>query len=295
MDSASRVHDEGMAERGPWPAGQPGYSPLPGEPTSTRSRRIPLRLRHPQSIILIAVIAIGVLAAGLLAGELYARHRAERAVAAAVRCAVHDQARVSFGATPLLLQLATSHFKNISIHTAGNQVGDARGMRADVWLDDVRLNGAPEAVGTVGALDMVITWSADGMNQSIQAAITPLRGLVTEVQTSPDDGTLKLQGNLGTVTTKPQVVGGRVRLQVVDVTGLSSVLPSDIVQSVLDELTNRLTENDPVGINADSVQITKDGVTAHYSARDTSIPRDNQPRHGDQENADNRKPCFAGL
>src|ERR1700754_3614958 len=112
MGSASRVHDEGMAERGPWPAGQPGYSPLPGEPTSTRCRRIPVRLRHPQSIILIAVIAIGVLAAGLLAGELYARHRAESVVAAAVECAVHDQARVSFGATPLLLQLATGHFRN---------------------------------------------------------------------------------------------------------------------------------------------------------------------------------------
>ena len=55
--------------------------------------------------------------------------------------------------------------------------------------------------------------------------------------------------------------------QVVDVTGLSSLLPSDIVQSALDELTTRLTENDPVDIHADSVQITKDGVTAHYSAR----------------------------
>jgi hypothetical protein len=284
-----------MAERGPWPASQPGYGPLPGELTSPRSRRIRVRLRRPQSIVLVAVIAIGVLAAGLLAGELYARYRAERVVAAAVECAVHDQARVSFGATPLLLQLATSHFRNISIHTAGNQLGGARGMRADLWLDDVRLNGAPDAMGTVGALDMVITWSADGMSQSIQAAITPLRGLVTEVQTSADDGTLKLQGNLGTVTTKPQVVGGRVRLQVVDVTGLSSVLPGDILQSVLDGLTTRLTENDPVGINADSVQITKGGVTAHYSAQDTSIPRDNQAKHGNRENADNRRPCFAGL
>src|SRR6185295_14831713 len=48
----------------------------------------------------------------------------------------------------------------------------------------------------------MITWSADGMKQSIQDAIPPLRGLVTGVQTSPDDGTIKLQGNLGSVTTK---------------------------------------------------------------------------------------------
>jgi hypothetical protein len=284
-----------MAEHGPWPAGQPGYSPLPGEPTSTDPRRIRARLRRPQSIVLIAVIAIGLVAAGLLAGELYARHRAASVVAAAVECAVRDKARVSFGATPLLLQLATSHFRNISIHTAGNQIGDAQGMRADVWLDDVRLNGARDAMGTVGVLDIVITWSADGMNQSIQDTITPLRGLVTKVQTNPDDGTVKLQGNLGSVTTKPQVVGGRVVLQVVDVTGLSSLLPSSIVQSALDKLTPRLTENDPVDIHADDVRITKDGVTAHYSARDALIPRDNQAKHDNQENTDDQKPCFAGF
>src|SRR4051794_15502948 len=88
-----------MAERGPWPAGHPGYSPLPGESTSTLSRRTRVRLGHPQSVMLFAVIAIGVLAAALLAGELYARHRAESVVAAAVECAVHDQSRVSFGST----------------------------------------------------------------------------------------------------------------------------------------------------------------------------------------------------
>ena len=98
-------------------------------------------------------------------------------MAAATECVVHDKASVSFGATPLLLQLATGHYRNISIHTAGNRIGNARGMKADVWIDDVRLDG--DAVRTVGALDAMITWSADGMKQSIQDAITPLRGLVT--------------------------------------------------------------------------------------------------------------------
>jgi hypothetical protein len=277
-----------MAEHPPPPAGQPGYGPLPGPPTSKGSGRI--RLRNPQSIVLIAVIMIGLVAAGLLASELYARHRAERVVAAATECLVHDKASVSFGATPLLLQLATDHYRNISIHTAGNRIGNARGMKADVWIDDVRLDG--DAVRTVGALDAMITWSVDGMKQSIQDAITPLRGLVTGVQTNPDDGTIKLQGNLGDVTTKPQVTDGRIALQVVDVTGLGLLLPSEIVQSALDAFTTHLTENYPVGIHADSVQITYDGVTAHYSTRDTSIRQSNQ---GNQGNQDNRDPCFAGL
>lgn len=284
---AERVHDKGMDEHPP--TGQPGHGPPAGTPTSKGSR---VRLRNPPSIVLIAVIVIGLVAAGLLASELYARDRAESVVAAAAECVVQDQASVSFGATPLLLQLATGHYSDISIHTAGNRIGNARGMKADVRIDDVRLDGDADSMGTVGALDAMITWSADGMRQSIQEAISPLRGLVTGVQTNPDDGTIKLQGNLGSVTTRPQVTDGRMSLQVVDVTGLGLLLPSETVQSALDTFTNNLTENYPLDIHADSVQITYDGVTAHYSTRDTSIP---QGSEGNQGTKDDQGPCFANL
>jgi hypothetical protein len=266
----------------------------PGTPTkgSGPSR---VRRRNPLSVVLIAVIVIGLVAAGLLAGELYARHRAEGVVAAATECVVQDNASVSFGATPFLLQLATGHYRNISIHTAGNRIGNARGMKADVRIDDVRLDRDGDAVGTVGGLDAMITWSADGMRQSIQDAITPLRGLVTGVQTNPDDGTIKLLGNLGNVVTKPQVTDGRVALQVVDVTGLGLLLPREVVQSALDTFTTRLTDNYPLGIHADSVQITNDGVTAHYSSRSSSIPQDDQDNHGNQGSKDTQDACFANL
>ena len=284
-----------MEEHPPPPPGQPGYGLPSGTPTSQDSGLSQVRLRNPQSIVLVTVILIGLVAAGLLASELYARHRAERVVAAATECVVQDKASVSFGATPLLLQLATSHYRNISIHTAGNRIGNARGMKADVRIDDVQLNGNADAMGTVGALDAMITWSADGMKQSIQEAIPLLRGLVTGVQTNPDDGTIKLQGNLGSVSTKPQVTDGLVALQVVDVTGLGLLLPREIVQSALDAFTNRIAENYPLGIHADSVQITYDGVTARYSTRDMSIPPGNQGSQGNQGIKDNQDPCFAKL
>ncbi len=279
----------------PPPPGQPGCSPPPGTPTSKGSGLSRVSLRNPLSIILIAVIVIGLVAAGLLASELYARHRAESVVAAATECLVQDKASVSFGATPLLLQLATGHYRNISIHTAGNRIGNARGMKADVQIDDVRLDGDADGMGAVGALDAMITWSADGIRQSIQEAISPLRGLVTAVQTNPDEGTIKLQGNLGSVTTRPQVTDGRVALQVVDVTGLGLLLPSETVQSALDAFTTHITENYPLDIHADSVQITYDGVTAHYSTRDTPIPQGNQGNQGNRGNKDNQDPCFANL
>ena len=62
--------------------------------------------------------------------------------------------------------------------------------------------------------------------------------------------------------------------------------------ATLDAFTTRLTENYPLGIHADSVQITYDGVTAHFSTRDNSIPQGNQ---GNQPNKDNQDPCFANL
>jgi hypothetical protein len=251
--------------------------------------------RNPRSIILIAVIVSGFVAAGLLAGELYARHRAKTVVAAATECMVHDKASVSFGATPLLLQLATGHYRNISIRTAGNRIGNAQGMKADVWIDDVRLERDGDAMGTVGSVDAMITWSADGMRQSIQDAITPLRGLVTAVKTNADDGTIKLQGNLGDVTTKPQVTDGRLALQVVDVTGLGLLIPSEVVQSALDTFTTRLTENYPLSIRADGVRITNDAVTAHYSSSSTSIPRDDQGDPGNPGSKDNQNSCFTHL
>ncbi len=73
------------------------------------------------SIVLIAVIVVGLVAAGLLASELYARHRAESVVAAAAECVVQDKASVSFGATPLLLQIATGPVSGLpgTAHFAG--------------------------------------------------------------------------------------------------------------------------------------------------------------------------------
>ena len=225
--------------------------------------------------------------------DILPRHRAQSVVAAATECVVQDKASVSFGATPLLLQLATGHYRNISIHTAGNRIGSARGMKADVRIDDVQLDG--DAIGTVGALDAVITWSADGIRQSIQEATPLLRGVVTGAQTNPDEGTITLRGNLGSVTTKPQVTEGLVALKVVDVTGLGLLLPSEMVQSALDAFTTRLTENYPLGIHADSVQITDDGVTAHYSARGMSVNRGNRGNQGNQGNQGIKDPCFANL
>jgi hypothetical protein len=87
-----------------------------------------------------------------------------------------------------------------------------------------------------------------------------------------------------------------VALDVVDVTGLGLLVGSETVQSALDAFTTHLNESYPLGIHADSVQVTDDGVTAHYSNRDAWIPQDKQGNGRNQGNNDNQDdPCFANL
>ncbi len=60
------------------------------------------------------------------------------------------QATASFGVAPLLLwQVATRHFTNISVETAGNR--DAKGMQIKLTIQNVRLKNTPNSRGTIGA------------------------------------------------------------------------------------------------------------------------------------------------
>ena len=63
--------------------------------------------------------------------------------------------------------------------------------------------------------------------------------------------------------------------------GLGFTLPSESVQPALDAFANELTDSYPLGIHADSVQVTNSGVVGHFSTHNASIPQDN--------------PCFANL
>jgi LmeA-like phospholipid-binding len=242
-----------------------------------------LRLRDPLSIVLIIVIVVALVAAGVLAAELFARHEADRRVTAATECVIQDKASVTFGPEPFLLQRINSHYGSISIQTAGNQIKRAKGMKAQVNIDDVRLDGASGSKGTIGALDATVTWTSDGITQTVHDAIPLLGSFLSGVKTNPSDGTIELTGGLGSIIAKPQVVNKAIQLQVVSLSGLGFVLPSESVQPALDTFTNTLANNFPLGIHADSIQVTETGVSGHFSTRNATIP---------QGNTD---PCFGNL
>ena len=125
--------------------------------------------RDPLSIVLVVVIVVALVLAGLLAGELYARSRADSVVARVVECVVQDNAEASFGVVPpFLMQHVSGHYTNIHIQTAGNQVREAKGMKVDLNINDVRLEDTATSSGSVGSLVANISWSSEGIKETMQ-------------------------------------------------------------------------------------------------------------------------------
>lgn len=255
----------------------PPQEPVAEEDTGRRWSRDPLSI----ALVLVIVAALGL--AGLLGGELYARHKADTIVAKAVSCVVKDSASASFGMRPFLIQHFTRNYHDMVVETAGNRIREAQGMRLRLRLDDVRLNQTADSAGTLGSLDADVTWSTEGIQQTVSGIIPFLGGLVSGVSTDPSAGTIELQGPLGNVTVSPGVADGGLSLQVLKVSGLGFTLPRETVQPALDAFTTALTANLPMGIHAEKVEVTDTGVTARFVTRDATIPNGRQD------------PCFAGL
>lgn len=273
------------------PEPEPGYSqptarlpkpppPPQGEPAEPRRRG----LRGDPLSVILALVIVGALGlAALLGGEMYARHKADSIVAKAVSCVVRDSATASFGLRPFLLQHLTHSYRDMRVETAGNQIREAKGMKLSLRLDDVRMNPTAESAGTLGALDADITWTADGIKDTVSGMIPLIGSLVSGVTTDPSSGTLEVVGPLGTVTIKPEAVDGALKLDALRVTGLGMTLPRESVQPALDLFTDQLTSNLPMGIHAESVEVTGNGVAARFATRNATIP------NGQQD------PCFTGL
>jgi LmeA-like phospholipid-binding len=266
--------------------GAPPPPPPPGSPQTGSSPLVKTKklFGDPLSIVLVVVIVVALALAGLLAGELYARNRADSIVARATSCVVEDEATASFDALPpFLLQHMSGHYTNINIETAGNQIRDARGMKVILDIKDVRLEDTATSSGSIGSLVANISWSAEGIKQTLQEGIPLVGSFVKDVKTNPSAGTIELVGALGSIVARPEVVDNGLSLQVTELTGLGFTLPRETVQPALDAFSSQLTKNYPLGIHADSVQVTDTGVVSQFSTQNADIPKG-----GDD-------PCFAGL
>ena len=278
-DSTQRIPRQ--ASPGPPTQQLQAPGPVDQPPTESGARRF---VSDPLSIVLVLVTVAALGLAALVGGELYARHRANTIVSNIVSCVVQDKADASFGMVPpFLWQHLTKRYTDISVDSAGNQVREAKGMKVNVDINDVHLQQAVDHVGPIGSLVSTFNWPSDGIKRTVQDAIPLFGGIVSGVTTDPSAGTIELQGPLGTVTAKPKVTDGSIGLEVRNVTGLGFTLPSESVQPALDAFTEQMMKDYPMGIKADTVQVTNDGVTGQLSTRNATIP------------AGGNDACFVGL
>ncbi|HET6734265.1 DUF2993 domain-containing protein [Mycobacterium sp.] len=264
--------------RPPAPPPPPPAAPNLAQPGGKKPRG---SLRNRQSIVLIAIIIVALLAGGLAGGELYARHRADSILVEVAECVVQDGVTISFGVNPpFLWQHITGHYTNISVSTAGDRVQDAKGMTADVTLEDVRLQDSADSKGTIGSLTATLAWKSEGIKETVAENLPGVGNLITGVSTEPGAGAIVLEAGSNSVTAKPVVTDGDLNLEVLDVVG---PLPRDAIQTALNELTKKLNDNYPLGIHADSVEVTETGVVGKFSSQNASIPKEDA------------NPCFARL
>ncbi|OBH04188.1 hypothetical protein A5696_05895 [Mycobacterium sp. E2699] len=280
---------------------QPGPPPRQPEQATTRlptqqprsEAPAPRRRRfwgNRRSMALVLAIVLVVILAAVVGAELFLRHLVGSKVASAVACEVQDSATVSFASMPpMLWQYFSGQYPDISVQTAGNQVRSAKGMKVNINIKDLRLSDTNNSKGTIGALNGTITWSSDGIKESIQNAIPVLGSFVTsKVTTNPGDGTIQLKGLLDSATVKPQIANDGLSLQVVNLTALGSKMSTDKVQTNLDSLTSKATQNYPLGIHADNVKVTDTGVEATFSTTNATIPAASSSSQTGQD-------CFSGV
>ncbi|NKZ13954.1 DUF2993 domain-containing protein [Mycolicibacterium septicum DSM 44393] len=254
--------------------GQASAAPQPQDPSAMA--KVKKLLSDPLSVVLVFVIVVALIAAGVLGGELYARNRADQIVASTVECVVGDGAKASFDPLPpFLMQHVSGHYTNINVETAGNQIREAKGMKVKLGIKDVRIKETADSSGTVGSLVADIDWNTDGIRQTVADMVQlPFIGsAISDVKTNPSNGTIQLKGLLGTITAKPTVVNKGISLQIVDLSAIGMSWPRETLQPILDKFTAQITENYPMGIHADSVQVTDNGVLAKFSTTNASMPK----------------------
>ncbi len=232
------------------------------------------RKRTRRKVAVILGVIILVLVAGLVGAEIFGRNRAEAVVADNVKCATGDTATVSFAVMPpLLWQYVSGTYTSIRIQTSGNRIRDMRGMAVVIDLQDVR-PPANNSAGSVGSADASLTWSLDGIKETVQNVIPVGGKLLTNVTANQSDGTIKLGNFLASVTVKPKKLdNGTIGLDVVntDGPGLSAITA---LQPALDAYLTKQTL--PLNLHADQLSVTDHGVNAHLTGSNANLPAESE-------------------
>ena len=194
---------------------------------------------------------------------------------------MQDGATISYGVNPpFLWQHITGHYTNISVTTAGSQCSGRQ--RNDGRRDGLRRAAAGNRrfKGTIGSLTATLDWKSEGIKETLAANLPVVGNLITGVRTDPAAGTIVW------MQAKPASPPNPLSPKAISTSKCStswSAAEGRVCRPRLNDLTKKLNDNYPLGIHADSVEVTDSGVVGKFSSQDASIPKEDA------------NPCFARL
>jgi len=219
------------------------------------------------------VITLALLSGAAGGAEFYVRNTAEQAIDKTARCLVDDGASTSFGWRPLLMGYFSTGIGQLHVRTDGNQIRKAKKMAIDLTMTDVALDKGPAgSVTTVGHTEVTVSWPTSGIAESAHGIMPPLGSMITSAEAAPAKGeiTLKLAGMLH-VNIKPVIANGQVALKLAEMSAGIPGLARDAVQPALDRFTKNAVGTYPLGLKADTVSVTANGLEVHLSSRNQTF------------------------
>ncbi|MEV6059669.1 DUF2993 domain-containing protein [Nocardia asteroides] len=215
-------------------------------------------------VIALAVVA-ALLVAAIVGTEAYARHRISSCISSSFEQQMGSSIDVSFGPKPMLLTYLDGKVGSVTVDSEDNKFGPAIGMDVHAKFDDIELTDRGRGGGTIGGSSADVRWNNDGIAQT-------LGGMVSGVQSSASTDTITLDvlGGLAQLEVQPSVRGGNVVVETKSAQLLGFGLPTDLVQGIVETFSQSL-QSYPLGLRAERVEVTDDGVNIHLSGGKTTL------------------------
>ncbi|MFI5809546.1 DUF2993 domain-containing protein [Streptomyces sp. NPDC051643] len=221
-----------------------------------------------------ALACVGVLVALPVGGELLARAELQHRIRSAMASRVPDgDLEIGLSSRPALLQLVDKRLPFVEVDGAHARIGRIQDASFHARLEGVRLTGGgAERAEVASARVTVLVPSSAVAGLAGDSGGLP----VTGVRTDPDRDTLTLligQGGLGSVTVRPETVGGRVGMTVTSVEIMGRPAPDAMARRIRDAVAQRADlEEYPLGLRATSARVEEDGIHVRLKSDGPATP-----------------------
>ncbi|MET9212157.1 MULTISPECIES: LmeA family phospholipid-binding protein [unclassified Nocardia] len=218
-----------------------------------------------RTLVIALVVVAALLVAAIVGTEAYARHQISRCISSSFEQQMGSSIDVGFGPKPMLLTYLDGKVGSVTIDSEDNKFGPAVGMVVHAEFDDIELTDRGRGGGTIGSSSAEVTWNNDGIQQT-------LGGMVSGVTSSRTTGVLTLDviGGLAQLQVQPMVRDGNVVVETKSAQLLGIGLPTDLVQGIVETFTQSL-QSYPLGLRAQEVRVTDDGVTVLLAGGKTTL------------------------